>query len=1205
MYLEEVVLSGFKSFPDKINLTFLPGITVIVGPNGCGKSNLIDAIRWSLGEQSAKHMRGDSMEDVIFNGNRNRKPLGMAEVSLRFVDPAGLLPLEHSEIFITRRVFRSGEGEYFLNKKLCRLRDIQELFMDTGVGARGYSIAEQGKIDLIINARPEERRTLIEEAAGITKYKARKKATLEKLEATRVNLTRVQDIILEVERQLESVKRQVKKAERYQNYLNEIKTLQVQLYSFRRRNLEERLEQSALSMQTLQEEVAQLEGEISTLQEEIIRRKGQLRDREKALQTVREQLRETVNAIQIHENKIERLQQQIVDQKVMLEKGDEILSRLKKERDKTAHEAQTQKAHREELSQEIINLKQDLEVREEQVRVGSSQLSEAQSQLDKEKGQLLNLLMEITKANNLILRLKKDWERTSLNLAKLEKERKVVEAETKEKKVELETFKGAVQELQEKGKKLNKTEFLLMEKVQSIEKMLQKFDKKIGLLKDRLSLDRSRYESLKELQKTYAGFKEGTRSLLLNPDLSKKLGIRSTLLDLIKVESGYEITLEAFLGDKIQTLLVENYQKGIDAIKFLQETKSGRGYFMPFNKEGKRENPVSSFQDDLNVISKASDLVECDGEFKDVITALLDRVVVVENLESALQVHQKNSSLICVTRSGEVLDSQGILFGGTSPGPESGFLIRKGELEKLQQQIKSYELGLQKLFQIEGEIQNKLQFYQSALKTLEKTQREQEIDLINKENVVSQLERDLERLRTRLEFIESEKSQINQELAGFEGESSKTLQARQALEEKKVEKEEKITDLQTKIQQVQEHHNRSLSELTDRKVQYTALKEKIRGIEQDIKRLTEQDQSLSLQIDETKERLVTAQNRREEYEMAIQETQDALENLSSTKEELEEREKSYHEKYTLASQELGNMEQTLKEREEVYRIAHEKLKREEIKTAELRVMLDHIKERIVSELGLPRGDGEIPLISPSPQLPIPQLSHSPDFESELEKSIDNLKGKLASLGNVNLAAIEEYQELKERYDFLSTQRTDLTESLDSLYATIQKLDNTTETRFMEAFNTINRSFKDVFQKLFEGGFAELRLTEPTNVLETGIEILAQPSGKRLQKISLMSGGEKALTSIALLFSIFLIKPSPFCILDEVDASLDDANVDRFLNLLQELSRNTQFIIITHNKRTMETANLIYGVTMEEPGVSKIVSVQLETMKDSRGVEATI
>lgn len=1211
MYLEEIILSGFKSFPEKIHLTLPPGITVIVGPNGCGKSNLIDAIRWALGEQSAKNMRGDSMEDVIFNGNKDRKPLGMAEVSLRFADPAGVLPLEYSEILITRRVFRSGEGEYFLNKKPCRLRDIQELFMDTGIGARAYSIAEQGKIDLIIHAKPEERRTLIEEAAGITKYKARKKSTLEKLEATRLNLTRVQDIILEVQRQLESVKKQVKKAERYQNYLNEIKTLQTRLYRSRYRALGEKLEQSTLSLQTLQEEVAQRGIEILTLQGETNQKKEKLQEAEENLNTVRRQLQEVLNTIQLHEAKLEQLRQQLLDQKVILEKGDEILSRLKKEQGETEEEIQVQKTQWEELFQEITHHQQNLESQEEKVRGLSSQLSEAQAQLDKEKGQLMNLLMELTRGNNLILRLKKDRERVSLNLVKLKKEREAIEVQRKEKEAELESLRGNIQELQEKRGELDKTEPILREKIQSIEKNLQELGRKIGLLKDRLSLDRSRYESLKELQKTYAGFKEGTRSLLLNPDLSRRLGIRSTLLDLIKAKPGYEVAIEAILGDKIQTLIVENYQKGIEAIGFLRETKSGRGYFMPFKDrvvsrntetqvpgEDERQGPknqgivplsprspilASPVNGDPDIIGKAIDLITYEAEFKETLQTLLDPVVIVENLEKAIQVHGKYPSLICVTRGGEVLDAQGVLYGGASQRLETGFLAKKGEMDRLKRQVENYEHALQRLLQVEGEINNKLQFYQGALKNLEKTRREQEINLINKENAVNQLERDLEQLKKRLEFIDLEQSQVNQEITGIDGELSKILGIKQNLEEKKVEREGKIVDLQNQVQQSREQHDRAVSELTDSKVYYTALKEKLRGLEQDIKRLTERSRSLALQIEEIQERITTAQNRHEEYEMVIQGTQEALESLLGSREKLEKKEKIYHEKHLSVVQELENAQRILKEREEAYRIAHERLKAEEIKNTELRVTLEHLKERIISELGL----------SPEEWESKEETSNaSPLSEQEIEESIESLKEKLANLGNVNLAAIEEYQALQERYDFLSNQQADLTESMNSLYATIQKIDATTEARFLEAFNTINASFKEVFQKLFEGGSAELRLTDPGNILETGVEILAQPSGKRLQKISLMSGGEKALISIALLFSIFLIKPSPFCILDEVDAPLDDANVGRFLNLLQDMARTTQFIIITHNKRTMEIANLMYGVTMEEPGVSKIVSVQL-------------
>ncbi len=1182
MKLKSLEVIGFKSFVDRLHLSFPEGITTIVGPNGCGKSNVVDAVLWAIGERSAKHLRGKLMEDVIFNGTDGRKPLGMAEVNLTFSIEDGSAPKEYeqySEITVTRRLYRSGESEYLINKALCRLRDITDLLLDTGIGVNGYAIVEQGRVEGLINANPQDRRFLIEEAAGIAKYKERKRLALMKMEATQQNLLRIQDIIAEVKRQIVTLERQVKRAEEYKAIRKEVKEIEIRFALQEYTELSEKGETSRGYLKALRDREVEVSGQTAQKEAMIERMRLSAVEEEEKLRGLQEEVFELSRKIQKLENEIEffrreegSLQRQ---ESQLLEEVRESLHAwrgARRERKKTEQVYQALEGERHE-NQEILR---EWEILYNEFRTTYQEVSE---QLEIEKGRFIDTLTQLTSLKNrqshleerledLHRRIRSNLGESSEAKAKLGELEKAYFDKNKEKELNL-SIQSARQE--EKVRLERETEGLK-------EVFFQK-QKERREGEEVLRQDRSRYLSLKELQENFEGYEKGVRSLLLRKreEQEQWVGVLGTVADILEPDLRYEIPLEAVLGQRLQYLMVEGEKEVMEAISLLKRESLGRGSFVPIGVRGNRDRS-SQIRDGGRPLPLLQ-FVKVKEGFAPIAEFLIGDVGVVDHLEEALHwMKEEREFGTFVTLEGEVVERSGVVSGGSF---DQGLTIleRRRVIRELESKIKEEEEKCQKALEEEKDLQQEILVRETQLENRKMEIQEKEIELLHQERDLEELKKEISQIHQKMEILQFEGQELREEEIEIDREMKSVL-ANMAQEERvKQDKEGELQLLKKTVEEVQEGTEELGGRLTERKVLLASIEEKQRGMERQILNLSEHLKTLHelmtkkvKGIRECRKERVSHREKilqwEEELDRSLKEHRLKEEALSTQKEEVE-----------VLLNEWKEMEASSKYLRRELEDVRQKIHEEEIRISEIQLKLSHLQESMKERYGT----------TLSPSLGI-GFSEFP--KEEMSKRLSELKTALEGFGEVNLMALEEYQELKHRHDFLTEQQTDLQQALDSLRKTIVRINRTTTKRFLETFHLVNEKFKEIFMRLFKGGQASLLLLDEQDPSTTGIDIIAQPPGKRLQNIDLLSGGEKALVAIALLFGLFMIKPIPFCLLDEVDAPLDDANINRFLDLVKDFSKTSQFLLITHNKKTMETANTLYGITMETPGVSKVVSVRL-------------
>ncbi len=1185
MKLKSLEAMGFKSFVDRLHLTFPEGITSIVGPNGCGKSNFVDAVLWAIGERSAKHLRGRLMEDVIFNGADGRKPLGMAEVSLTFSNEDGSAPQEYetySEITVTRRLYRSGESEYLINKMPCRLRDVTDLFLDTGIGVNGYSIVEQGRVERLINANPQDRRFLIEEAGGIAKYKERKRLALMKMEATQQNLLRIQDIIAEVKRQIVTLERQVKRAEEYKTIRKEVKEIEIRFALQEYAELSEKGEAARGYLKALRER----EMEISTqnAQKEAIVEEKKLKgmEEEERLRNLQQELFELGRKIQKTENDIEFFKReeghfQKQEEEFIKEVRDSLRDwRATKEERKKSEQV---RRHLGEEHRENEEMMREWETLFNDFRTTHQELLE---ELDDQKAKLIDALTRLTSLRN--------------RLSHLQERKEDIQKRIHSNGEESEEVGRQLKQLEEAiGRKINDRDVTLSiqsnyqeEKgrwegeVEGLKEVLLRRKTERSTLEETLRQDRSRYLSLKELQENFEGYEKGVRSILLRKkeEQEKWKGIFGAVADILEPDSQYEVPLEAVLGQRLQYLIVEGETKGMEAMAFLKSESLGRGSFIPIlphgetpppsslGGEGEEEQPVPLFR-----------FVRAKEGFDRLAKFLIGDVGVVKGLEEALHWMKNGGGFgAVVTMEGDIFESSGVISGG-SRDQGLGLLERRREIRDLEQRVKEAEEERRKVYEEEERLEKEIGEREIQLVARRREIQEKEIELLHQERDLEGLKKEISQFQQRMEVIQYEQKELEEEDQEIEKEKREASAQAEREESEKGEREEQVQSWKKKAEEVGEGGEELGGKITEKKVILASLEEKQKGLEAQIQNLSETQRTLKEQvlrkvrgIRECRAEIRSLREKNEQWEkeleVGLQEHRLKEETLSAQKEKVE----------TLLN-EWKEVEASSKylhrELEEVRQKIHE----EEILASEVQLKLSHLQESMKERYGAS--------LSTSVGASLGELPRE-----EMSKRLAELKTALEGFGEVNLMAIEEYQELKQRHDFLSEQQADLHQALDSLKKAILRINRTTTKRFLETFHLVNEKFKEIFLRLFRGGQASLILVDEQDPATSGIDILAQPPGKKLQNIDLLSGGEKALVATALLFGIFMIKPTPVCLLDEVDAPLDDANINRFIELVKEFSKTSQFIIITHNKNTMEAARTLYGITMETPGVSKVVSVRL-------------
>jgi chromosome segregation protein len=1189
MKLKSLEVIGFKSFVDRLHLSFPGGITTIVGPNGCGKSNVVDAMLWAIGERSAKHLRGKLMEDVIFNGTDGRKPLGMAEVSLTFSNEDGSAPeayQPYSEITVTRRLYRSGESEYLINKAPCRLRDITDLFLDTGIGVNGYSIVEQGRVERLINANPQDRRFLIEEAGGIAKYKERKRLALMKMEATQQNLLRIQDIIAEVKRQIVTLERQVKRAEEYKAIRKEVKEIEIRFALQEYAELSEKGEAARGYLKALRDRELEVSAQTAQKEAMIERMRLSAVEEEEKLRSHQQEVFELSGKIQKMESEIEFFRREEGSlQKKENQSVEEIRESLRVWRETRKDRKRTEQVQGDLKEEHLENeeIRREWETLFSDFRTTHQELLE---ELEAEKVGLIDTLTQLTSLKNRIIHLEERKDDLQKRIRSNLKESEEVETRLAQLE-EAYSEKIKERELSLSIQSIHQEERVRWEgELEGLKEVLSQRRTERSTLEETLRQDRSRYLSLKELQENYEGYEKGVRSILLRKreELETWKGILGAVADILEPDPKYEIPLEAVLGQRLQYLIVEGEREGMEAMVFLKRESLGRGSFIPIlpadRQDGGQE--MSAGNQSAHEEGKPIPLcrfVKVKERFAPMAEFLIGDVGVVESWEEAFHWMKHDGGFgTLVTLEGDVLERSGVMSGG-SRDQGLGLLERRREIKELEQRVKEAEEECRKAYDEEERLQKEIMEKEIELERRRKEIQEKEIELLHQERDLEALKKELSQFHERMEVIQFEQKQLEEEHQDLEREKKEVSDQMEREEAAKRDREGQVRLLKKKVEEVGEGTEELGEKITEKKVFLASLEEKLKGLEGQIQNILDTQRTLKEQISKKvkgiREGREEAGSLRDKIQQWERELEDCLRNHRLKEETLS----AQKEKVEILSNEWKEVEASSKYLRRELEEVRQKIHGEEILASEVQLKLSHLQESMRERYGATLSTS----IGASPS----------EFErEEMSKRLAELKSALEGFGEVNLMAIEEYQELKQRHDFLSEQQVDLQQALDTLRKAILRINRTTTKRFLETFHLVNEKFKEVFSRLFKGGQGSLIMLDEQDPATTGIDIIAQPPGKKLQNIDLLSGGEKALVATALLFGLFMIKPTPFCLLDEVDAPLDDANINRFIELVKEFSRTSQFVIITHNKSTMEASNTLYGITMETPGVSKIVSVRL-------------
>lgn len=1189
LHLKRLDMVGFKSFANRTELEFVPGVTAVVGPNGSGKSNVTDGIRWVLGEQSAKSLRGASMQDVIFSGSDSRKPVGYCEVSITFDNQEQKLHLDYGEVTVTRRVYRSGESEYYINKQVCRLKDITELFMDTGIGKEAYSMIGQGRIDEILSTKSEDRRAIFEEAAGIVKYKSRKKEAEKKLEATEQNLSRIEDLVSELEDQVEPLAEQAEVARKYKALKEELTQTEIGLYVHKIEDLHQQWEKAQGALQQLKEEQSRFTAEVSGREAELEKLRWQIQQQEQEVEKLQGELLQISEELEKAEGQREVLQERAKNHSAAIVQIRERVQELSAEETRLTQEQSRQQERLAQKEKELEEVQEKLSAAEARLAVeGDGNLQD----LDRLREELSRLLHERT-------RLSSEGDHLNERLAQLreQRERLLAQAQLDER-----TEADLLERQQEWRRQTEEVEDALATcadqykgwagKRQALEKEMEKTALQLRQAEQQVDTLRSRRDIVKDMEAEHAGFFQGVKEILKARDRGQRelAGVHGAVAQLIQVPEAYEAAMETALGGAMQHLVVENEQVGRHGIRFLKERRAGRATFLPLDVIRGRSVPVrerEQLAETAGFIGVAAELVKSEERYRPVRENLLGQVLVAEGMEAANNIARRMGYRYrVVTLDGDVVNPGGSMSGGSRQKSKSNLLGRSRQVEALEREIQAAEQELETARERHGSLQKEVASIEERLERLreegEKLRlRQQELKGAEREWMVEHRTITQQREKNR-----SDLAKLDEEEQTFSRQREERDTRLQALDEEETMLRRGIHASQQQMEQRASEKDEANREITDWKIRVARLQQEREYLAADCERLRKERERIGQQLAESREKLQELESGSVDYgeeghqletraaalRAKKSDAQDALAQAKQQRDELHHR--------------RGEGEQGLKERQKQLRQQEETLHKQEVRVNRMDVELNHLLEKLAEEY-------EISFELAKERYPRPENA------KQAERDVRSLKGRITALGEVNLGAIDEHQRLSTRLEFLQGQRDDLLEAKETLFGVIREIEQEMSNRFATAFAAIRIEFHDVFAKMFGGGRADLRLTEPDNLLETGIEITAQPPGKKPQNLGLLSGGERALAAIALLFAVLRYKPVPFCVLDEVDAALDEANLSRFTRYLREFSQKTQFIIITHRKRTMEGADVMYGVTMEEAGVSKIVSVKLE---EYEGVE---
>ena len=1181
MYLKRLELQGFKSFADKTVLELMPGITTVIGPNGSGKSNISDAIRWVLGEQSMKSLRGTKSLDIIFAGTQNRKSLGFAEASLVFDNSDGALPIEYTEVTVTRKIYRSGETGYYINKVPCRLKDVLELFMDTGIGKDGYSIIGQGKIDEILSNKSEDRRHIFEEAAGIVKYRTRKQESEKKLEHTKLNLLRINDILAEIEGNLEPLQMQADKAKRYLNLREELKNIEIGLFVYNIEKYKQDLEKVVQDIDVMQSQCNDEEGRlerVKILKEEL----------KSSIDEITETIENMSNIGFESQKQIEQLNSDINVAKTRIANNNENNDRYLKEIEEQNAKIKELKDEIEQKEAKKDNLKQNKEKFEKE-------LNEKQAELDKLTEKLSSKELEIEGYKHTVeentdkkYELQSEINAQNINYQNFEKRQAQIKQEMQSTISELDGTRlnkeDIAKQFNEIENKKNKAQNSLNEVAKQREEANQKiksFESNINILSSEMRIKESRLKFLIETEKEKEGYIKSVKSLLKDCENIKELGkgMNGVLANIIEVPDDLQTAIEMCLGASLQNIVTETETDAKRLVEHLRKNNLGRASFLPISSvRGKKLDKIKG--NESGVIGIASDLVKYNKKYEQIILNLLGRTVIVDNMDTAIKVAKQNGyTFRIVTKEGDLINPSGAITGGSVAKKTVNILGRGKEIEKLEKEIKNLK---QKIEKLENDKQNYEESIEGILELSANLEKElQEIDITyatEKQKVIS-INENIEKLEKRLNRLKEEQANLEKQ----KEEAVSTKGDLQVEINKIVEQNEELSKIITEFAELNKDDQKYIDDLnfdiTNLKISVSSFDESEASIQEIQERINQELENAHTSIENKNTQIEQIKKDNEDLEKSIQETlqkiEEVKESVNSSSSKIEELKKERAQK----SEKLSKQEEEMTAKFKAIEDLKGQLVKLDVKKTKIEEDINGIINKMWEEYELTPNNAE--------------QYQKPENVALTQRRVNNLRTEIRELGSVNVDSIEEYKNLKDRYDFMSEQRLDLENTMSKLRKVISDMTQIMKEQFKEKFKVINKNFGEVFAELFGGGKAELTLEDEENILECGIEITVQPPGKKLQNMMLLSGGEKAFTAIALLFAILKINPAPFCVLDEIEAALDDVNVFRYADYLKKFTDHTQFLVITHRKGTMEVADTVYGVTMEESGISKLLSMKLK------------
>ncbi|XTR37288.1 chromosome segregation protein SMC [Paraclostridium tenue] len=1179
MYLKRLELKGFKSFPTKTDVLFNEGITAIVGPNGSGKSNISDAVRWVLGEQSIKSLRGDKLEDVVFAGTDTKKAMNYCEVALTIDNSDKKLELEYSEITIKRRAYRSGESEFFLNNKACRLKDIKELLLDTGIGKDGYSIIEQGKVDEILSNNPVNRRKVFDEACGISKYRYKKQEAERNLKNTKENLNRIEDIYIEIENQLKPLEIQQKKAVKYLEIKDKLKTLEVNSYIKEIEDLDKQVNESIDHNNLLLNQIKDVKVKKENLENSLTKSNEEIEDVDNKINKTVEYINTIKSVINKKYSELSVLNEKIKNCNNDILRNDNEITNINEKLNNNKIELSNLNKNKDDVFNNLNDIKKQINEVELQNKNKKDNISNLIQDVENLKDEIISLLDSKQNSANKLSTLNANIENIEKRTETINTEINYIEKNICDKNEEILNYNTDKEEKLNLVEKLRQDYSEVDKNINSLKEEYKKVEKDIQYSKLKLNEFNSKLNIYIDMEKHYEGFNKGVKEVLKNKSLD---GIYGALGQVISSSKEYEKALEASLGSYMQNIITKDENSAKLAINYLKKNNLGRVTFLPLNIIKSNKIDKSSIKSNTKYIGIASELVKFDNKYKNIIENILGRTIVISNMDEAIKfARETNHRYKVVTLDGEILNPGGALTGGTIR-TNGNILSRKRLIEEFKEKIEVEKKSLDLFDGNKLKLSNDINLQSEKIENIKLELSENDKKLVFINTSINKSNDELKSLEGNLLKLQNEKKGLAENLEYILTKTSSLKEDIDNIDKKHISNKDKIDKLNLKLKEFNDIYEVDRNKFDDLNIEYTKLNQIYEGIIKDIERINKENQyqvslleSVKIQLKDNKESKIKLQEQikieTSEKENLENQTIDENKKLNLQKEQKESIKKNREN----LSIELKNIDrQFMKIQESLFKVEN---KIERLKTSQ-----ENYIEKLIEEY----------------EITLEEAIKLKDESVVIDKKeLESLKREIKNLGNVNIDSIKEYEEIKERYDFYSEQKKDLEESIDVIYKLIRELEDNMKKEFKEKFTLINENFKFVYKKLFGGGNGELKIVDKESILESDIEIVAQPPGKKMKNLNLLSGGEKALTAISILFAILLAKPTPFCILDEIEAPLDDANIYRFGEFLKELSKDTQFISITHRRGTMEVADYIYGVTMQEKAISKVISLQLKEAKE--------